>query len=283
MRRRIHMLRRLFRLNITLLVGASALFGSVLKQGMFTTGTCIVTLGAMLLSAGCSAWNQAQEGDIDRIMTRTRNRPVPSGHLSIMQATLAGTLLVCGALATFSVFSRSAELMLLAAITIILYNGIYTNLKRITPLALLVGAVMGSFPPVFGWISAGGSPSDQRILIIAAVFYLWQTPHFWLLVDRHRTDYIQAGLPQLFQQIPENRYHNLVFLWITAYFASILLIPLFLPLFVVTRYALILLAVGASVVAWRRRSVLRTLFPLINASILIVILLTIADRLIHAH
>jgi len=119
---------------------------------------------------------------------------------------------------------------------------------------------------------------DREIVVLMIVFWFWQTPHFWLLVDRYRDDYRRASYPQVFQTMPDTRYRLLILLWVWAYLVSILLIPLFLPVQPVTRGALAVLPVLLGLAAWRFRN---RLFPLINASILLVMLILVIDRAIH--
>ncbi len=268
---------QLSRMGINLLVGAATLMGFYLKAGAFPFDSVAVTLGALMLATGCSILNQVQEVHRDRMMARTMNRPIAAGRISI------GTGLVLGILAFFLAamlfqIPREPVLFGLMAATILLYNGIYTPLKTITPFALLIGAVMGAFPPMFGWVAAGGSLMDQEILILAVVFYLWQTPHFWLLVDRYRNDYLKAGFPQVFQTMSESRYHMLIVLWVLAYFVSILLIPLFLPMHAVTRLLLVILPAVFVVIGVLKRRSSRALFPLLNGSVLLVIIILMLDR-----
>ena len=86
---------------------------------------------------------------------------------------------------------------LLGLITVVWYNGIYTPLKRVTAFAAIPGGVVGAIPPVIGWVSGGGDPTDARIIVVAFFFFVWQVPHFWLLLMRIGGDYERAGLPSL--------------------------------------------------------------------------------------
>lgn len=271
---------RLFRLSrtgINILVAAAALTGYFLKTGMVDTGAIAVTIGAFLLAAGCSALNQVQEVDRDRLMRRTKDRPVASGQMSPVAAALVGFtwILLSGLL--FATLDTPI-LIHLMLITIVLYNGIYTPLKTRTPFALLVGAVMGSFPPLFGWAAGGGLLTDPEIVILALVFYLWQIPHFWLLVDRHREDYVQAGFPQLFQSMPQQRYRTLMLIWIVAYMVSILLIPLFFTIHDSSRILLTFLPAIFLVAGISRRERPGFLFGLVNGSIVLVMVILFLDR-----
>jgi protoheme IX farnesyltransferase len=84
---------------------------------------------------------------------------------------------------------------LLGILALVWYLGVYTPLKRRSPLALLLGGVSGVLPPMIGYCLAGGDPLDSRVVILAGLLYLWQVPHFWLLQQRHADDYCRAGIP----------------------------------------------------------------------------------------
>ncbi len=271
---------QLSRMGINLLVGAATLMGFYLKAGSFPADCVAVTLGALMLATGCSILNQVQEVNRDRMMARTMNRPIAAGRISRGTGLILSLLTFGLAGVLFRVPDQPALFGLMVA-TIVLYNGLYTPLKTFTPFTLLIGAVMGAFPPMFGWVAAGGSLLDRQILILAVVFYLWQTPHFWLLVDRYRDDYLRAGFPQVFQSMPESRYRMLILLWVLAYFVSILLIPLFLPMHAVTRFLLVILPAVFMAIGIQKRHSRRTLFPLLNGSILLVMIILMLDQSIR--
>jgi protoheme IX farnesyltransferase len=99
------------------------------------------------------------------------------------------------------------------------YLAVYTPLKRKTALALPLGALCGAIPPLIGWCMAGGVPTDYRIIILAGVLFLWQMPHFWLLQERHESDYLRAGVPLVAIR------KGLFGLWIVALAAAALMLP----------------------------------------------------------
>jgi protoheme IX farnesyltransferase len=179
--------------------------------------------GVTLLAAGGSALNQVMERDIDRLMVRTRRRPLPQGDLTPAQATTIGAAAI---LAGLLVLAAGGGLLppLLGGAAVAWYLVVYTPLKRRTPFALVVGAFCGAVPPVIGWCSAGGGPGDYRIMLLAGLLYLWQVPHFWLLQRRHADDYRRAGIPLLEPLQPGGR---LCRLWLVALAAAALLLPVF--------------------------------------------------------
>lgn len=152
-------------------------------------------LGAGLVAAGASAFNQVAERDVDALMRRTAGRPLPSGRLDVRVASsFAWGLGIVGVVyLTVAVNVTSA---MVAAATLGTYVLLYTPLKRRTPMATLVGAIPGALPIVGGWAGAGG-PLDARIGVLFAMLCMWQLPHFLALAWMYRDDYARAGLQML--------------------------------------------------------------------------------------
>ena len=148
--------------------------------------------GLALLVAACGAFNMAYERDTDRRMERTADRPVAAGRVSVWSATLFGVvLLVAASVVLLATTNLTAWLLGLAAT--FLYAAVYTPLKRVTTAAIPIGAVAGALPPVIGWTAMGGTISTAPLLLFAILF-LWQFPHF-LGIGLHRwRDYERAGL-----------------------------------------------------------------------------------------
>lgn len=214
-------LTRLFRLRLSLMNGIAALAGCLLSP--LPPGIPVMAIaaaGVTLLAMGGSALNQLLERDLDLLMNRTMNRPLPRRSMSLLTVTLLGTAAISsGCLLLLAGGSARAALLGLAALA--WYLAVYTPLKRRTAFALLLGALSGALPPVIGWALAGGSLTDFRIVLLAGLFYLWQVPHFWLFQQRHADDYRRAGIP-LF------RFRSsVVMTWIAALAAAALLLPAF--------------------------------------------------------
>ncbi|MEM7230213.1 MAG: heme o synthase, partial [Planctomycetota bacterium] len=148
------------------------------------------------LAAGCaSVLNQMIERDRDRSMNRTQDRPLPSGMMSMRHASVLAILLGAGGL-TILAAGTNIMAMLLAAITIVLYAGIYTPAKVISPINTLIGAVCGAIPPMIGWVAA----TDQfgvGAWILGALLFIWQLPHFFALAWMYRDDYARGGFRML--------------------------------------------------------------------------------------
>jgi protoheme IX farnesyltransferase len=148
-----------------------------------------------LVAAASSALNQLIERESDALMRRTANRPLPSGRLSsgevLLFAVAAGSL----GIAWLALFVNGMT-SVLAAMTLVLYAGIYTPLKRRTSFCTAVGAIPGALPPVLGW-AASGAPLGVEAFSLFAVLFLWQFPHFLAIGWIYRGDYAQAGLKML--------------------------------------------------------------------------------------
>jgi protoheme IX farnesyltransferase len=110
---------------------------------------------------------------------------------------------------------------------VLLYNGFYTYLKRIWPFAAVPGAIIGALPPVIGWTAAGGSLGDPRILAVVFFFFIWQVPHFWILIFVYGKDYEKAGLPALTQIFHRKQLAGITFIWVLTAAASGLLLPVY--------------------------------------------------------
>lgn len=218
---------RLLRPRLALLNGIAALGGYLLFPGEPMVVPMALSLGGVtLLAAGGSALNQVQERDVDRLMARTRLRPLPRGDLTPLTASgIGGLCIFAGLLA----LAGAGGLLppLLGAAALIWYLAVYTPLKSRTPFALAIGALCGTFPPVIGWVIAGGAPADFRVMLLSGLFYLWQVPHFWLFQRRHADDYRCAGIMQFGPCMKGTAPVGLCRFWIVALAAGAMLLPLF--------------------------------------------------------
>lgn len=212
----------LLRPKLSLLNGVAAVSGCLLIPGALEGKVLFASFsGVALLTAGGSALNQALEKDLDSMMLRTRLRPLPQGQLTLSAAVAIGvTIILTGFLLILSVGGLLPAMFGIAAL--IWYLAVYTPLKLRTPFALAIGGICGALPPIIGWTLAGGSPTDFRIILLAGLLYLWQVPHFWLLIRRHEDDYRLAGI-----ELPgtSQRWVALMGIWITALVTATILLP----------------------------------------------------------
>jgi heme o synthase len=152
-------------------------------------------IGTALVASGAAVLNQVYERDTDRLMRRTRLRPLPDGRVTAREARVFGLLLSLGGLVLLATTTNLIA-TLLALITIVVYLIIYTPMKRWSSLSTLVGAIPGALPPLIGWAAANGSLSLGGWSLFGIVF-LWQIPHFMAIAWMYRDDYRSAGFPML--------------------------------------------------------------------------------------
>jgi heme o synthase len=179
------------------LVVFTALVGLVIAPGHVHPVIGFTALLCIAIGAGAAgALNMAYEADIDAIMTRTADRPIPQGRITPGEALGFG-----GVLAVFSVVTMGLMVNLAAgallAFTIFFYAVVYTMwLKRWTPQNIVIGGAAGAFPPMIGWAAVTGSLAIEPILLFLVIFF-WTPPHFWALSLLRSDDYARAGIPML--------------------------------------------------------------------------------------
>lgn len=212
--------------RIALLVALSTLTGYVLAGGSISIHLIIPVTGIYFLALGSGALNQYQEREKDALMPRTSGRPLPAGMLSPASAALiALSLMVFGTI--ILLVGTNLTAVVLGLLTVLWYNGLYTYLKRITPLAVIPGSVIGALPPLVGWATVTENIFQVQPLILALFFFIWQIPHFWLLLLNFGPDYEKAGYPSLTAILDDLQLGRLTFIWIVATAFSIILMPLF--------------------------------------------------------
>jgi len=180
-------------------------------------------LGTFLAAAGASAFNQAAEARRDARMHRTRNRPLVTGQLSRTYAATFGLIVSILGVAILCPTSNGIAASL-AAINVLLYIAIYTPMKPLTAANTLVGAIVGGIPPVIGWAAATGSVVPGA-LVLGAILFLWQIPHFLALAWMYKDDYARGGFKMLSVVEPTGRLSGRL-----AMLYTVLLIPVCLML-----------------------------------------------------
>lgn len=216
----------LSKIKITFFVTITTSFGFIAYKGSLSPEIILPTLGTWFLACGSAAFNHYQERNSDALMERTKNRPIPSGKISASNVFyFASVLVFIGSTILFTGSNITA--LLLGLLNLIWYNLIYTPLKRKSALAIIPGSLVGAIPPAIGWTAAGGSLFDPQIIILAFFFFIWQIPHFWLLLLVLDKDYQKAGLPTLTKIFSSDQLSRITFIWIVATIVTGLLIPLF--------------------------------------------------------
>ena len=192
--------RELFKMRVTLMVtltGWAGFYLGSMRSGISSmqAGLLETLIGITAVSAGSAALNQAIERRLDAKMKRTAGRPMAAGRIGLAHGITVGLLaIILGSLwLTVETNLITGGLTLLTAF---LYVGIYTPLKRVTPLATFIGAFPGAVPPLLGWTAARGVIEWQGVALFAILF-VWQFPHFMSIAWLYRHDYAKAGIRML--------------------------------------------------------------------------------------
>ncbi|MCS7301170.1 MAG: heme o synthase [Fimbriimonadales bacterium] len=184
--------------RVTILVWLTTLAGLILGGWGHTlsAGLIVATLiGSWLVIASANALNQAYEWRQDALMTRTAQRPIPSGRVSPLEGWIVGAL--WGVLGVLTLaLGVNLAVAALGAVSILLYAFAYTPLKQRTHLSTAIGAIPGAIPPMAGWVAAQGGFSVEAWLLFALQF-VWQFPHFWAIAWLYRDEYAKAGFRML--------------------------------------------------------------------------------------
>src|ERR1700685_29145 len=170
--------------------GAQKAGVSSLSWGLFHA-----LLGIGLVSGGTAALNEVMEHEVDAHMRRTAQRPLPAGRMSLRHATIAGLLASLGGSIYLAVFTNPLT-GLLTLLTSVVYLAADTPLKRISPICTFVGAFPGAMPGVLGWTAVRGR-IEWGTLILFAILFVWQFPHFFSIAWLYRDDYAKGGIRML--------------------------------------------------------------------------------------
>lgn len=187
----------LTKVRITTLVLVTAASGFLLgsSDGLGLSLLGWTLLGTGLAASGAAALNQVLEREVDARMRRTAGRPIPAGRMSALHGLTVGLVLSLAGVGVLAAFVNLLTAAL-GLVTVLLYVGVYTPLKRMTTLNTIVGAVPGAIPPVMGWTAATGALGVPAGVLFAILF-LWQLPHFLAIAWIFRDDYRRGGFPML--------------------------------------------------------------------------------------
>lgn len=274
--------RTLCRLPISFFAACSALTGYLLTPDRDRTTIALLTLGVFLLASGASALNQHQERRIDALMQRTRQRPLPQGAIAPGKAlALAVGLIACGIVLLGMIGPGVAAL---GAFAVLWYNGLYTPLKQRTAFAAVPGALVGAVPPAMGWLAGRGDMTDPRLFALAMLFFLWQIPHFWLLLLGENDEYAKAGIPSMTRVLPRERLTRIVALWTVSAAVAGLILPFYgiaaSPFVLVSLVVLALWTTASSLALLRtdaRAGAARSAFRSINIFLAVIMALIALD------
>jgi protoheme IX farnesyltransferase len=222
----IRILFELTKFRISLFATLSTSLGFILARQGISREIVLPIIGIFLLACGSCALNQYQERKNDQWMERTQKRPLPSKRLHPITGLKISLLFLLGG-ASILMAGTNWTALGLGAFAVFWYNGIYTPLKRKTAFAVIPGALIGTIPPVLGWVSGGGHLLDPQILAVAFFFFIWQIPHFWLLLLDFGKDYEKAGFPSLTRIFTAAQLRRILFAWVFATAVTCLILPLF--------------------------------------------------------
>jgi protoheme IX farnesyltransferase len=278
----------LTKIRISLLATLTTAAGYVLATGTITLQMLVTSVAVSLLACGSCALNQYQEREVDQWMDRTKSRPLPSGRLNPEAALwISIGLILLGSLILF--FRAGSLALALGLFAVLWYNLIYTPLKQKTAFAAVPGALVGAIPPVLGWTAGGGEILDPRIGGVALFFFIWQIPHFWLLLLDVSKDYENARLPSVAKLFSAEQVKRILFVWLLSTGVSSLIIPLFG--FLNSSLFYFLLVAATSWLFWNAVMLLRSdgdqgpwraAFLKLNVYAVLVILVLSADRLLNS-
>lgn len=213
--------------RVSIAVSFTTITGYVVYNGSFDLNALYLAFSIFILAGGSSALNECQESKYDAVMDRTKNRPIPSGKISQMHGWIVSWLfVVVGIAMMYFIFNEVTALLGIA--NLIWYNLIYTHLKRITPFAVVPGSMVGAIPVLMGWTAAGGYVFDVTIVFIAFFLFIWQIPHFWLLMLKYGEQYEKAGFKTINQAVNPQNLKLVIFAWVVATSFSSIIVPLFL-------------------------------------------------------
>nr|WP_108462006.1 heme o synthase [Devosia naphthalenivorans] len=183
--------------SVMQLVVFTAIVGLVVAPGTINPVIGIIAVLCIAIGAGGSgALNMWYDRDIDAIMSRTVNRPIPAGRVTGEEALVFGMVLSLFSVALLGLATNWVAAGLLA-FTIFFYAVIYTMwLKRRTPQNIVIGGAAGAFPPMVGWAAVTGTVSIESVVLFLIIF-LWTPPHFWALALYKQSDYGAAGVPMM--------------------------------------------------------------------------------------
>ena len=161
----------------------------------------LLLIGGIFIVGSSNIFNQIIEKDLDKLMARTKNRPLPKKEISQNLALFIGV--ICSLLGIFLMYLINIKVAILASISLFLYTAVYTPMKLISPLSVFVGAIPGAFPFMIGWVAATNSIGIEAITLFLMQFF-WQFPHFWSIGWSQNRDYQRAG----FKMLPTGKKDN---------------------------------------------------------------------------
>ncbi len=228
LKQKIHDYKLLVKFRLSLLVVFSAFITFLLGADVVSLQALFfLCLGGFLVTGAANTLNQVFEKEHDRLMKRTANRPLAAGRMEVSEAVLAAGLMSVSGLLLLASFNP--ETALLGALSLISYAFIYTPMKRVSPVAVWIGAIPGALPMAIGWVAAGGNIFGPEVVFLFSIQFLWQFPHFWAIAWVAYQDYSKAGFYLLPSKKLDGRDKSTA---LQTVFYALLLLPMsFLPFY----------------------------------------------------
>ncbi len=178
------------RLNLLVVFSATLSYITTVKGSINWKEVVILALAGFLVTGASNALNEVFEKDFDKQMKRTENRPLATGRMTISEAVLAAGLMSLIGLMLLATFNPLT--VLLGSLSLVSYAFVYTPMKRVSPIAVMIGAIPGALPAMIGSVAVSGTMTTLAMSLFAIQF-LWQFPHFWAIAWLADEDYKKAG------------------------------------------------------------------------------------------
>ena len=218
---------------LKLRLASLVVLSSVICYGLAATEFSLYTMAALivggtLLTGASNGFNEIIERDLDALMDRTKSRPIPTSKMTVPEAWIIASIFGVGGI-TILGFLINPMCGILGLLALILYVLVYTPMKQKTPFAVFVGAFPGSIPPMLGCVAAtdGFGEITHLALIMFAVQFIWQFPHFWAIAWRMHDDYLKAGFKMLPSLGGRNKASAFQIVVYTIGLVPVSLVPLF--------------------------------------------------------
>lgn len=278
----------LAKIHLSLFVACGSYFGFLLNSLSPQNRGLIVASGVFFLSCACSTLNNIQDRHIDALHERTRNRPLPQKAVTIRYASIQFCFLAVTAVSLLTYAIETPVPALLGLLSLVLYNGCYTPLKKRTLFALIPGTLCGMLPPLIGWTAAGGRQSAATILIVMMIFGVWQIPHTWVIILRYFTDSSETSIPGFSDYFSQDSLKRVLFVWISSFAVLLLLLTAGDAVLTnVVRWIIVINAFGlisgfAIGLFLKKETCYRWLFLHLNLSLLLLMLPVFCERILMA-
>jgi len=184
-----------FRLTMTVVFSSVVAFLIASSGAINWAAVAILAMGGFLVTGAANALNQVLEKDYDKLMKRTAGRPLAAGRMSVSEAVMSAGFMAMFGITLLALFNPWAAF--LGTLALVIYAFLYTPVKRLSPIAVVVGAIPGALPTMIGCVAAQGELTLLALVLFSIQFF-WQFPHFWSIAWLGFEDYSKAG----YQMVP---------------------------------------------------------------------------------